>query len=88
MVLKKTIYFAGPDVFRQNPEHWFDACAIYAERFGLEAIFPIDNDQKNKSSDSESIYNINLLKIDLCTHVIANLQPYRGVSAEIGRAHV
>jgi len=79
------IYFAGPDVLRKYDQGWFDFIASICENYNVEPILPIDNGyQGEKVVKHEEIYEINLAKINMADCIVANLQPFRGPSADPG----
>ena len=91
MATPKRIYLAGPEVFFPAEEHQ----AIVAEKkrlllkYGLEGVDPLDSELA--SSDSETkfrlghrIYRANRELMDSCDAIIANLTPFRGISADPG----
>lgn len=91
MDIKPIVYFAGPDVFRPNPEHWFEYVASWCKRFNIEPLFPIEEVYYNVEGEtiepsSFDIYEYNLGKIEACDYVLANLEPFRGVSCDPGTA--
>ena len=92
MATPKRIYLAGPEVFFPAEEHQ----AIVAEKkrllleYGLEGVDPLDSELA--SSDSETkfrlghrIYRANRELMDSCDAIIANLTPFRGISADPGQ---
>lgn len=91
MANAKRIYLAGPEVFLPSPEHR----AIVAEKKrllraeGLEGVDPLDTelDLDGKLSKRErgfQIYRANRTLMDSCDGLIANLTPFRGISADPG----
>lgn len=91
MTNSKRIYLAGPEVFFPAEEHR----SIVAEKkrllleYGLEGIDPLDSELV--SSDNEAkfrrghrIYRANRELMDSCDAIIANLTPFRGISADPG----
>jgi len=91
MAKPRRIYLAGPEVFFPAEEHQ----AIVAEKkrlllgHGLIGIDPLDTELS--SSDNESkfrrghrIYRANRKLMDSCDAIIANLTPFRGISADPG----
>jgi nucleoside 2-deoxyribosyltransferase len=84
------VYLAGPDVF------FPDAAAVLARkkeictRYGLEGLSPLDNEVQADPSDpgaaARTIYAGNARQMDTADAVIANLTPFRGVSADSGTA--
>lgn len=76
------IYFAGPDVFRTNPQDYFDAIAQKCARYSVIPIFPFDS----LLVKSDSIYINNIKLIEKAHAVVANIEPFRGPSVDPGVA--
>ncbi|MGP9833081.1 nucleoside 2-deoxyribosyltransferase [Marinobacter sp. NSM] len=91
MPKSKRIYLAGPEVFFPAEEHQ----AIVAEKkrllrdAGFEGVDPLDtalafSDDQAKPERGHRIYQANRELMDSCTAIIANLTPFRGISADPG----
>jgi nucleoside 2-deoxyribosyltransferase len=91
MTNPKRIYLAGPEVFFPAEEHQ----AIVAEKkrllleYGLEGIDPLDTELASSSNEAKfrrghRIYRANRELMDSCDAIIANLTPFRGISADPG----
>jgi len=91
MTKPKRIYLAGPEVFFPHEEH----NTIVAEKkrllreAGYEGIDPLDtaltfSDEEAKPARGHRIYQANRELMDSCDAVIANLTPFRGISADPG----
>jgi nucleoside 2-deoxyribosyltransferase len=91
MTNPKRIYLAGPEVFLPAEEHQ----AIVAEKkrllleYGLEGIDPLDTELASSSNEAKfrrghRIYRANRELMDSCDAIIANLTPFRGISADPG----
>jgi len=91
MANPKRIYLAGPEVFFPAEEHQ----AIVAEKkrllreAGLEGVDPLDTemafaDNEAKPHRGHRIYQANRELMDSCDAIIANLTPFRGISADPG----
>ncbi|AZT84889.1 nucleoside 2-deoxyribosyltransferase [Marinobacter sp. NP-4(2019)] len=87
----KRIYLAGPEVFFPATEHQ----AIVAEKkrllreYGFEGVDPLDtelafSDDEAKPERGLRIYQANRELMDSCDAIIANLTPFRGISADPG----
>ncbi|KXO06467.1 MULTISPECIES: nucleoside 2-deoxyribosyltransferase [Marinobacter] len=87
----KRIYLAGPEVFFPAEEHQ----AIVAEKkrllrnAGFEGADPLDtalefSDEEAKHERGHRIYQANRELMDSCDAIIANLTPFRGISADPG----
>jgi len=86
------VYLAGPDVF-------FEDCSALAEEkkkicaeYGLEGIFPLDaaldlSACKSPQEKGIAISAANEALIRECDALIANLTPFRGVSADVGTVY-
>ena len=80
------IYLAGPEVFLP------DAAAIgqrkreLCHRYGFEGLYPLDNEAKAEdgASLSRAIFAGNVNMIREADALVANLTPFRGVSADVG----
>jgi len=91
MTKPKRIYLAGPEVFFPAAEHQ----AIVAEKkrllqeYGLEGIDPLDTELALSANEAKfrrghRIYRANRELMDSCDAIIANLTPFRGISADPG----
>ncbi len=91
MANPKRIYLAGPEVFFPAGEHQ----AIVAEKkrllreHGFEGVDPLDTelsfpDNEAKPEHGHRIYQANRELMDSCDAIIANLTPFRGISADPG----
>ena len=88
------IYLAGPEVFFPGAEHQ----AIVAEKkcllqeYGMEGIDPLDTElalsaNTPKFRRGHKIYRANRELMDSCDAIIANLTPFRGISADPGTVY-
>ncbi len=91
MAKPKRIYLAGPEVFFPAEEHQ----AIVAEKKrllrenGFEGVDPLDtaltfSGNEAKLRRGHRIYRANRELMDSCDAIIANLTPFRGISADPG----
>ncbi|MBU2953736.1 nucleoside 2-deoxyribosyltransferase [Marinobacter sp. F3R08] len=87
----KRIYLAGPEVFFPADEHR----AIVSQKkhilreHGFEGVDPLDTDlvfagHESKPERGSRIYLANRQLMDSCHAIIANLTPFRGISADPG----
>lgn len=94
MTQPKRIYLAGPEVFFPAAEHK----AIVAEKkrllreYGFEGVDPLDtelvfSDDESKPDRGHRIYRANRELMDSCDAMIANLTPFRGISADPGTVY-
>ena len=75
-----TIYLAGPEVFRPDADAIGRTKKRLCAAHGFEGLWPLDNE----NSDPARIAADNLATLRLADAVIANLSPFRGVSADPG----
>lgn len=91
MTRPKRVYLAGPEVFFPATEHQ----TIVAEKkrilreHGWEGVDPLDTELTFDDAESPQqrgfrIYRANRDLMDRCDAVIANLTPFRGISADPG----
>ena len=91
MTNPKRIYLAGPEVFFPAEEHQ----AIVAEKkrllreYGFEGVDPLDTelsfpDSEAKPERGHRIYQANRELMGNCDTIIANLTPFRSISADPG----
>lgn len=91
MTTGKRIYLAGPEVFFPDHEHHAIVTAkkrILAD-YGFEGVDPLDTalafpDEEPNRAWGFRIYRANRELMDSCVGVIANLTPFRGISADPG----
>lgn len=80
------IYLAGPDVFFPDALQIGAAKKEICRRYGFQGCWPFDN-EVNPLPTPESAFEISRLNeemIEQCDAVVANLSPFRGVSADPG----
>lgn len=83
----KKVYLAGPDVFRPNAKEHGEYLRKVANDIALSAHFPLDAKitlTGKRHEDGLRIYQANKDLIDECDGVVANLNPFRGPSADVG----
>lgn len=85
------VYLAGPEVFFPAPLHRAIVARKKAilEGYQLTGIDPLDNDQSIADASSGTlqarrIYQANRELLDRCDAIIANLTPFRSISADPG----
>jgi nucleoside 2-deoxyribosyltransferase len=85
------VYLAGPEVFLPNPVEMGEARKKICRNHGLEGLFPLDNVLDLQGcSRPEMGYRISAANENLIRSsdaVIANLTPFRGVSADVGTVY-
>ena len=80
------LYLAGPDVFLPDAEVFGQRKRELCARYGFIGLFPLDNEIAPDPGVrlSKAIFEANLAMIDAADAVVANLTPFRGVSADVG----
>lgn len=84
------IYLAGPEVFLPNAREVGRRKQALCETYGFEGVFPLDAEldlsglAKVDAARRISLTNEGLMRT--CDLLIANLTPFRGVSADVGTA--
>lgn len=81
-----SIYLAGPEVFLADAIEIGQAKKEICAHYGFEGLFPFDAEltQKQRTGLSAKIFDANMEAIACCDAVVANLTPFRGVSADVG----
>jgi len=85
--MKFKIYLAGPDVFQPNAKELGEWKIKTLSHSGLEGLYPLDNEIKfgpNVYENGARIARANVRMIHECHGILANLQPFRGPSADVG----
>lgn len=80
-------YIAGPDVFFKDAQAKAKAVRALCLAHGVEALIPLDNEvnfDQEKSEISMEIFTKNMELIREADVVIANIEPFRGPSADVG----
>lgn len=82
-----SIYLAGPDVFKPNAKEVGKELVRLCEKSGFKGNFPLDNEIDGNFSRTvlgEKIAEANRQMIIASDVVLANLEPFRGPSADVG----
>jgi nucleoside 2-deoxyribosyltransferase len=82
-----TAYLAGPDVFLPNAVAYAARKVEICRQFGLLGLPPLNEDIEPgvpASSAWQSIYQKDILMMQRCDIIIANLTPFGGASADAG----
>ena len=80
------LYLAGPDVFLPNAAEVGKIKQMLCRRHGFIGLFPLDNEVSANTSVplSKAIFDGNIAMLNEADAVVANLTPFRGVSADVG----
>jgi nucleoside 2-deoxyribosyltransferase len=78
------IYLAGPDVFFPSARETLTAKKALCRRYGCLGLPPLDAEVGEGPPTAASIFERNLALMLRADCVIANLTPFRGVSADPG----
>lgn len=88
---KRRVYLAGPEVFLPNAVLQGEKKKALCRANGLEGVFPLDADfppeARPRKETAFRISAANEALIRSCAAVIANMTPFRGVSADVGTAY-
>jgi nucleoside 2-deoxyribosyltransferase len=80
------IYLAGPDVFVEHARELARRKQLLCRAYSLDGLAPIDTEEKGAPVDvpSPRIFAANVALMRSADAIVANLTPYRGVSADVG----
>jgi nucleoside 2-deoxyribosyltransferase len=80
------IYLAGPEVFLPDAVSVGKIKQELCRRYGFTGLFPLDNEVHASPAMplSKAIFDGNIAMLDEADIVLANLTPYRGISADVG----
>jgi nucleoside 2-deoxyribosyltransferase len=84
------VYLAGPEVFLADSEAIAAAKRAVCAAHGLTGVFPLEPPPAPPDPalpEWQRIYGANEAHIRGCDALIANLTPFRGVSADVGTAY-
>ena len=82
-----TAYLAGPDVFLSNAALHAAKKVEICRRYGLRGMPPLNEDVKADLTAAnvwQTIYQKDVLMMERCDIIIANLTPFGGASADAG----
>jgi nucleoside 2-deoxyribosyltransferase len=81
------IYLAGPEVFLADAVAAGEAKKAICARHGVEGLYPLEGATAGEAPDTAAaIFSANVAMIEGADAVIANLTPFRGLSADAGTA--
>jgi nucleoside 2-deoxyribosyltransferase len=84
----RTLYLAGPDVFRPDAAAHGRALQALCTDYGFTGVFPLDEalpgDLGSPQALAAFIYRRNVERIDACDAVAANLDFFRGAEPDSG----
>jgi nucleoside 2-deoxyribosyltransferase len=80
------LYLAGPEVFLPDAMNVGKVKRELCRRHGFIGLFPLDNENDAVEGENlpKSIFDGNIAMLDDADAILANLTPYRGVSADAG----
>ena len=80
------LYLAGPEVFLPDAMNIGKVKRELCRRHGFIGLFPLDNENNTAEGENlpKSIFDGNIAMLDDADAILANLTPYRGVSADAG----
>ncbi len=82
------VYLAGPEVFLPDPLAIAEAKKAICRAHGFEGVFPLDGQLGLKGRPGpalgRAIFRADRRLMDECDLTIANMTPFRGVSADAG----
>lgn len=84
--MNKLIYLAGPEIFLENAEHINEYKRKICKKYNLKGLIPTDNvnlSDSNKNLDTD-IFNHCIKHIESADLFLANITPFRGISADCG----
>lgn len=81
------LYLAGPEVFLPNAADVGARKKAICREHGFDGVYPVDDSASGEGPQAASrIFAANVALIRGCDLVIANLTPFRSVSADVGTA--
>lgn len=81
----RSIYLAGPEVFLPDAAGIGERKRRICETHGLTGRFPLDDGPGSLGNRlSAAIFSANMRMLAECDLIIANLTPFRGISADVG----
>lgn len=83
------LYLAGPEVFLDDAREIGRRKVALCARYGFEGLFPLDGDptlDAAAGAHARAIFEANLALMRAADAVLANLTPFRGISADPGTA--
>ena len=83
----KTIYLAGPDVFREDSQEWGKHLQRLCQRHSLAGLYPLDNEITPHPDPTQTAHAIALANMQMIMRadgVVANLEPFRGTEPDSG----
>src|ERR1700719_3314152 len=82
------LYLAGPEVFLPDAVEIGTRKVEICARHGVSGLYPLDNDVDLSAGDASlNIFRGNTAMMDAADAVIANLTPFRGLSADAGTVY-
>jgi nucleoside 2-deoxyribosyltransferase len=84
----RSLYLAGPDVFRPDAAAWGRRLVALCAEYGFTGVFPLKEslpaDLPTPQAVARHIYQANVAQIAACDAVLANLGFFRGAEPDSG----
>jgi nucleoside 2-deoxyribosyltransferase len=84
------IYFAGPDVFRPDAAAQQRRLQHFCQKQNVIGLLPTDAiavpDDADPEEAAKAIFEANIVLIDTCHAMVANMTPFRGPNMDVGTA--
>jgi len=86
------VYLAGPEVFLVDADGLSERKKTLCRRYGFQGVSPLDaemrlDSNKNRRETGLQISRANEELIRSCNTIIANVTPFRGISADVGTVY-
>jgi nucleoside 2-deoxyribosyltransferase len=90
--MNKKVYLAGPEVFLPQPVEVGKKMKEICEAFGLTGLFPMDAQVELSPETPNLLKAMSIFKADVsliheCDALVANMNPFRGPSMDVGTAY-
>ena len=83
----RRLYLAGSDVFLPDALEVGARKVALCAAHGFEGLFPLDAEVSAREASAKRIYETNMDLLRRSDGVIANLTPFRGISADVGTVY-
>jgi nucleoside 2-deoxyribosyltransferase len=82
-------YIAGPEIFQANANEIYKQYIDLCKQNNVECLYPNDSEiekSETKEGFAQNIYDANIARMEKCDIFIANIEPFRGPSLDVGTA--